>query len=402
MPDVSVQYRLLVQEAFMVLHKDIRSICEERWKAWDTSYLERLRQLRKTSNPGHSLQPENLNDPCFFFWSIHNTKSTVFPDLNRLGNSAVRDFIRIRNVATHNERPLSDADLRVAIDFADNVRKILNGGEPNNQSVGAPQSPSGPQRPGRRPLPPPPQRKIPRPAPVPPRAPDVLTPRAPIVPPTAPTVSTTLFRADLYTFYVICDRSYSMLGEPMRVLNTELRAMFAYIASDPGVNDRCRVSVSAFSTSAERLVPLSSASDVTIIPEIEASGVTNYGRAFAHLSSIISEDYVALEPAHRLLRPVVFFLTDGSPTDESWVDELTSLCDIRKANPPLVIFCPLADVGAVVKNELRTIPDIVEPVIKQSAGTVLQEVVSETVKSILRSVVATTTNAADETLRLDG
>lgn len=402
MPTSTVRYQLLVQEAFMQLHDDVRSVCEERWKTWNPEYLDRLRQLRRSMNPGQNLQPETLNDPCFFFWSMHNTQAEVFPDVKRLGNTAIRDFIRLRNVATHNERPLSDSDLRNAIDFADKVRKILNGGEPEDKSTKSPHDPSGPQKTGRRILPPPALRKVPRPTPIPPNVPVVAAPQAPNVPPLAPTVTATKFRPDLYTFYVICDRSFSMLGEPMRVLNTELRAMFAYIASDPGVNDRCRVSVSAFSTAAERLVPLSSASDVTVIPEIEANGVTNYGKAFAHLSSVISEDHVALESTHRLLRPVVFFLTDGSPTDESWVDELTSLCDIGRANPPLVIFCPLADVGVMVKNELSNTTGIVEPIIKQSAGGALQEVVSETVKSILRSVVATTTNGADETLRLDG
>lgn len=353
-------------------------------------------------NPGQNLQPETLNDPCFFFWSMHNTQTEVFPDVKRLGNTAIRDFIRLRNVATHNERPLSDSDLRAAIDFADKVRKILVHGGPDGTSAKAPNAPSGPPKPGRRMLPPPPQVKIPRPAPIPPSAvPTEAAPHTPIVPPATPTATTVKFRPDLYSFYVVCDRSFSMLGEPMRVLNDELKSLISFIASDPGVNDRCRVSVSAFSTSAERLVPLSSASDVQLIPEIEANGVTNYGKAFAHLSSIVAEDHKALESSHRLLRPVVFFMTDGSPTDELWAEELVTLCDLKNVNPPLVIFCPLADIGPVVPKTVRSLSGVVEPVVKHNISGTLQEVVSATVKSILRSVLATTKATADECLRLD-
>lgn len=38
MPIAPLHHRMHVQEAFMQLHEDVRSVCEERWKAWNPDF----------------------------------------------------------------------------------------------------------------------------------------------------------------------------------------------------------------------------------------------------------------------------------------------------------------------------------------------------------------------------
>lgn len=117
-------------------------------------------------------------------------------------------------------------------------------------------------------------------------------------------------------FYLVCDESRSMEGPPIEAINRSLPQLHREIGSNPVVADKTRFCVIGFSHEAEVLLPLSDLSEVTAIPALEASDGTNYGAAFNLLHDTIEHDVAALKAdQHQVLRPAVFFLSDGRPDD---------------------------------------------------------------------------------------
>ena len=117
-------------------------------------------------------------------------------------------------------------------------------------------------------------------------------------------------------------------------INTGLPELHAAIASDPLVNDKARISLISFSDEAEILVPLSPAADIEELPGMMERGATSYGAAFRLLKSQISVDIALLiADGYKVLRPAVFFISDGEPTDQgSWESDYSDLVD-KSTNP---------------------------------------------------------------------
>ena len=389
MTDTEIHHEKIISSLVIDLQDDIRPACEERWRKWRHDYLQELRSRRSKQNRAgmRSLEPESLQDPCFFFWSMHNTFESVFPELHRLGPGHAARFIGLRNKAAHRE-PISDQELKFAFDFATNARRVLLG---EGGSVTVTPLP-------RRPPPPP---RVLKASPVGNPGKTEETRPEPVDVPSGPAgdkpgTSASAFRPDLNTFHVMCDRSYSMLGEPITSLNEQLRRMLSILSQQPSVDAKCRISISSFSTSAESIVPLSRPSDISAMPSIDSSGVTNYGRAFRHLADIIERSRVEFDQSYRLLRPVVFFLTDGAPTDDDWSHDFEVLTSLQNPNPPLVVFCPLCEIGQEVPQVLNGLTGIVEPIITVTTDTDLASAVTERLKSIVNSVIGTVVNGDGE------
>ncbi|MEW2352982.1 VWA domain-containing protein [Spirillospora sp. NPDC029432] len=120
-------------------------------------------------------------------------------------------------------------------------------------------------------------------------------------------------------FYLVCDESYSMAGEPLEEINKQLPEIFTEIASNPTVADKARLGIIGFSDRAEVLLPLADLNDVHQLPKLEPKGATSYGVVFDRLRDTIEQDIRALKAdGHVPFRPTVFFLTDGQPTDSDW------------------------------------------------------------------------------------
>lgn len=123
---------------------------------------------------------------------------------------------------------------------------------------------------------------------------------------------------ELLLFYIVCDESGSM-GENggIEQVNAALPELHATLAADPLVVDKSRLCIIAFSDEAEVILPLCRVSDIELMPGVKESGATSYGSAFALLRSSIESDATMLtRRGYRVLRPCVFFISDGDPTDE--------------------------------------------------------------------------------------
>lgn len=120
-------------------------------------------------------------------------------------------------------------------------------------------------------------------------------------------------------FYVVCDESYSM-ADHLDTLNAGLRELHHAVATDHRVADKIRLCLIGFSSTASVLMPLSRLTELTELTALTATASTNFGAAFTLLRHTISNDVEALNgSAHTVYRPVVFFLSDGQPTDPaSW------------------------------------------------------------------------------------
>jgi uncharacterized protein YegL len=118
-------------------------------------------------------------------------------------------------------------------------------------------------------------------------------------------------------FYLVCDVSYSMRGD-IGELNRGVRLLRTAMLADPVVDDIARICVLSFSDTAQVLVPMAELSDARI-PRLAEGGRTNYGAAFHELARVIEEDSANLtSQGGQLHRPLAFFITDGTPTDNAW------------------------------------------------------------------------------------
>jgi uncharacterized protein YegL len=124
-------------------------------------------------------------------------------------------------------------------------------------------------------------------------------------------------------FYLICDVSYSMIGD-MAALNNGLQRLRQSILAEPLVDDVAHIAVMTFSDTAKVIMPLSQMSE-TPVPTLSVEGGTNYGAAFYELARVIPADAATLKAqGYRVFRPCAFFLTDGEPLDTDYWETFKS------------------------------------------------------------------------------
>ncbi|QQQ77427.1 hypothetical protein IOD16_02485 [Saccharothrix sp. 6-C] len=158
---------------------------------------------------------------------------------------------------------------------------------------------------------------------------------------------------DVLPCYVVCDVSLSMtdhLGE----VNAGLRELRGAVHADPSAAALTRVCVVGFAAAATVLQPLRPAAELTELSASRPRAGTNFGPAFALLRETISHDVRALKARRlRVCRPVVFFTSDGRPTDPAtWPDAFAALADPAWPARPTVVAYGL---GAVDRGTLDRI-----------------------------------------------
>ena len=191
-------------------------------------------------------------------------------------------------------------------------------------------------------------------------------------------------------FYIICDESQSMEGAKLDACNTALPKIHAAIAADPIVNDKVRIGVISFSDTAEALLPLSKMTDVVDFPGLVVKGGTNYGNAFTCLKNTIQADIADLKKGGaKVNRPIVFFISDGEPTDTNWKAAHAQVADKSWPFSPHIISF---GVGGAQADTIREVATQVDKKGKSFAyladdnadpGAVLSEIF----KSLLGSIV---------------
>jgi uncharacterized protein YegL len=137
--------------------------------------------------------------------------------------------------------------------------------------------------------------------------------------------------------YLVFDTSYSML-QFQKVLNDTVEELYNTLAASPSVGEFAHVSIVNFNEDAQVVVEMTDLGELQALPQFTCGGRTNYGKAFRLLRDRIEHDVPALlAQGKAVLRPAVFFMTDGLPSDKDWHAAFTSLVDKSWPRYPHVI-----------------------------------------------------------------
>lgn len=146
--------------------------------------------------------------------------------------------------------------------------------------------------------------------------------------------------------YLVVDVSYSMsIAEEQ--LNSSLSSLLNVLRTDPLMAELVRLSLIAFSEMPVLLARLSSVEEMKL-PWLRPSGGTRYGPAISMLARTVQDDIAALQNSgYAVYRPLVFFISDGSPMDPGWQVELRELRDQRRSPTIIAIGFGSADPQAL-------------------------------------------------------
>ncbi|MER6432630.1 VWA domain-containing protein [Streptomyces sp900105245] len=190
-------------------------------------------------------------------------------------------------------------------------------------------------------------------------------------------------------FYMVCDESGSMAGGGVDAINKALPELHQEISTNPSVADKTRFALIGFSTQASVLQPLADLSELTQLPSLTAGGVTSFGSAFRLLKNTIERDVADLKAdGHDVYRPVVFFLSDGIPTDEGWRADLKELNSFRYA--PKIIAFGIDDAERATITEVANFKAFIQQDDSISPAMAIREFAS----SLTRSIVSSATSMA--------
>lgn len=190
-------------------------------------------------------------------------------------------------------------------------------------------------------------------------------------------------------FYLVCDESASMSGDPIDAMNETLPELHHAIGANPVVADKTRFCIIGFSDAAQVLLPLSNLSEVTQLPVLETTGGTNYSAAFTMLKSQIESDVVHLKSqGNRVFRPVVFFLTDGEPNSD-WADEYAELMDDNNRYRPNILAFGIGNANVQTISAVASFKAFISDG-SMSPASALQEFASALTRSIVRSGTSAT------------
>jgi uncharacterized protein YegL len=162
--------------------------------------------------------------------------------------------------------------------------------------------------------------------------------------------------------YIMIDTSSSM--KPFEdVLNQTIESLYDKLITSPRISEFAFVSILCFNTDADLVLQMTGLQSMDVLPEVECGGVTNFLSALQLLRQTIEADIPRLtQDGRHVLRPVVFLLTDGQPTDEggrlsdNWRGEYTALVDKSyRRHPNFVPFGYGAATAAMI-NDVSTIP----------------------------------------------
>jgi uncharacterized protein YegL len=135
--------------------------------------------------------------------------------------------------------------------------------------------------------------------------------------------------------YLVLDTSGSMTGEPIEALKNGLSTLLTALRSDPHALETAFLSVITFDSDARQVVPLTDLASFQE-PTLTAQGTTSLGESLTLVANCIDREVMKSNPEQKGdWKPLVFFMTDGQPTDD-WQKGLN---DFRTRQTGMVVAC---------------------------------------------------------------
>lgn len=190
-------------------------------------------------------------------------------------------------------------------------------------------------------------------------------------------------------FYIVIDTSLSM-KQCVEALDVGLRELQQTIMTDATVSELARVAIISFGTVARQVLPLCDLAELgeDEMPALTIGGQTNFRAAFQLLRDAIEQEVDwYLDQGNRVLRPTVYFITDGQSSDDDWEaahDDLTSP-EKFKYHPNIVSF----GFGQVDEEALRTTATY-KAFVATDKTTMPGNVLAEIARELTNSIVAST------------
>ena len=133
--------------------------------------------------------------------------------------------------------------------------------------------------------------------------------------------------------YLLLDCSGSMMGEPIEAVRQGIKALLSELRGDPQALETAYLSVITFDSQARQIIPLTELMQFQE-PELHAGGATALGGAIEVLMECINTEVrKSTETQKGDWRPLVFILTDGSPTDTAAFERaVQNIKDVKIAN----------------------------------------------------------------------
>jgi len=197
-------------------------------------------------------------------------------------------------------------------------------------------------------------------------------------------------------FYLLCDESGSMSGTPIDAVNEGLQKIWSELIKSPAVSDKAWVSVVTFSDTAEVLVPLTDLQKLTSMPGCVTKGTTNYGNAFRKMKQVIDSDVMNLKAqGMKVIRPVVFFMSDGEPTDAGWQQAHAELTDPGYGFRPHIMSFGIGSADGRTINDVATDPGrgVQRQAYLALDGFAPEKVISEIIHLFIATIIGSTTKA---------
>ena len=115
--------------------------------------------------------------------------------------------------------------------------------------------------------------------------------------------------------YLLLDVSGSMSGEPIEAVKNGVQMMHSALRKDPYALESAFISVITFESNVHQVVPLTEVAQFQP-PTLNAGGGTSLGAALQKVVECANNELVKSTPEQKGdWKPLVFIMTDGSPTD---------------------------------------------------------------------------------------
>ncbi len=155
--------------------------------------------------------------------------------------------------------------------------------------------------------------------------------------------------------YLLLDTSGSMRGEPIESVKNGLHALVASLRQDPHALESVHLAVFTFDREVTLQVPLTALEDFQL-PDFGTpdSGPTHLGLALEALCRQVESDIIrSSESTKGDWRPLLFIMTDGSPSDKMRYREVVPI--VRGLGFGIIVACAAGPKAK--KDELAPVAD---------------------------------------------